>query len=34
MKRLVVGTLGLYLLFALIGRFVEGHGRCDVWLRR
>jgi hypothetical protein len=30
MKRAAVGTLSLYLLFALLGRFVEGMGavRC------
>jgi hypothetical protein len=40
MKRLVVGALGLYLLFALIGRFVEGTGAvtcgcaADCWCKR
>lgn len=40
MKRVAVQLLGLYLLFALIGRFVEGIGaaRCDCsedcWCRR
>ena len=40
MKRLVVGALGLYLLFALIGRFVEGMGAvtcgcaADCWCKR
>jgi len=40
MKRVVGGLLGLYLLFALIGKFVEGMGavRCgcldDCWCKR
>ena len=40
MKRLVGRALGLYLLFAIIGRFVEGMGavECgcssDCWCRR
>jgi hypothetical protein len=40
MKRVVWALLGLYLLFAVIGRFVEGMGavRCgcldDCWCRR
>jgi len=39
-KRLVVGLLGTYLLFAVIGRFVEGMGavRCgcssDCWCKK
>jgi len=38
--RLLLGVLGLYLLLALVGRFVEGMGaaRCgcaeDCWCRR
>lgn len=40
MKRVVGGLVGLYLLFALIGRFVEGMGavscECldDCWCKR
>jgi hypothetical protein len=40
MKRLVGRALGLYLLFAIIGRFVEGMGAAecgcsaDCWCRR
>lgn len=40
MKRVAVGVLSLYLLFALIGRFVEAMGavRCccgaDCWCRK
>jgi hypothetical protein len=39
-KRLVAGLAGLYLLFAVIGRFVEGMGaaKCacaqDCWCKR
>ena len=40
MKRLVFGAVSLYLLFAVIGRFVEGMGaaRCgchpDCWCKK
>jgi hypothetical protein len=39
-KRLVAGLAGLYLLFAVIGRFVEGMGAAecgcaqDCWCKR
>ena len=39
-KRLTIGAFGLYLLFAVIGRFVEGMGavQCectpDCWCKR
>jgi hypothetical protein len=40
MRRVLAGVLGIYLLFALIGRFVEGMGavECgcapDCWCQR